>query len=162
MFLVLNVPEFWIYQGSEYARVTEGSEYAWKIPEYAWTCLIMSAYAGMCVNMPKSAWMDFVLHFPFPNLFYNRLSSSTRGYLVERLQETRGYSLKDEAAFLKRQNFIFSVAAGSISFGFCLILNIFTSKVSIRCYLSGPKIWGLVPWALTYPSSVLFFLSQKL
>ena len=89
--------------------------------------------------------MDFVLHFPFPNLFYNRLSSSTRGYLVERLQETRGCSLKDEAAFLKRQNFIFSVAAGSISFGFCLILNIFTSKVSICCYLSGPKIWGLVP-----------------
>ena len=32
----------------------------------------------------------------------------TRGYLFERLQETRGYSLKEhEAAFLKRQNLIF-------------------------------------------------------
>ena len=28
MSLVLDVPEFWIYQGSEYARVTQGLEYA--------------------------------------------------------------------------------------------------------------------------------------
>ena len=51
--MVLNSPElwtclnniFWIYQGSEYARVIQGSEYPWIIPEHAWICLIMSGYA---------------------------------------------------------------------------------------------------------------------
>ena len=48
----------------------------------------------------------------------------TRGYLFERLQETRGYSLKEhETTFLKRQNLIFfSTAAGSISFVSCFLL----------------------------------------
>ena len=70
---------FWIYQASEYARVLimllvlntsrqsygynialnipglhRGFEYAWMIPAYAWLCL----------NVPKSAWMAFVLHLP--------------------------------------------------------------------------------------------------
>ena len=55
--LVLHVPEFWIYQGSEYssgfeyARVTQGSEYAWIIPEYAWLRLYMSEYAWICSSM---------------------------------------------------------------------------------------------------------------
>ena len=57
MLLVLNIPVFWIYQGSEYAkvlnmpsfwisqcfeyaRVTQCSEYAWIISEYAKLCLI--------------------------------------------------------------------------------------------------------------------------
>ena len=61
---------FWTCKGSEYAMVIQGSEYAWIIPanaiiylnkseynilnksEYAW-------YAGICVNMPNSAWMAF-------------------------------------------------------------------------------------------------------
>ena len=72
MSLVLNVPQFWIYprvlnmpldlnmpgfsiyQSSEYSKVMQGSEYAWLIPEHT----------GICVNMPKSAWMALVLHFP--------------------------------------------------------------------------------------------------
>ena len=75
MTLVLNVPEFWIYQGyeyasgfeydtivnihksSEYAMVTQGWKYTWIIPEYAWMWLVMSEYAWICVNLPKSAWM---------------------------------------------------------------------------------------------------------
>ena len=82
---VLDIPGFWIclwfwiYHGSENARITQGSQYALIIPEYA----------GICGNMPKSVWMAFVLH------------------LFERPQETRGYSLKDhESVFLKRQNLI--------------------------------------------------------
>ena len=65
---------FWICQDSEYDRVTQGSEHAWIIAEYAWIRLIMSGYvwiclnmpeyAGICVNMPKFAWMAFVLRFP--------------------------------------------------------------------------------------------------
>ena len=50
---VLNLPGFWIYQGSEYVRIIQGSE-------YAWLCLNV----WICVNMPKSIWMAFVLHCP--------------------------------------------------------------------------------------------------
>ena len=71
MSLILNEPEFWIYKSSEYAsgfeyvmilnilefwichRVTQGSEYTWIILEYA----------RICVNMTKSVWMAFALHF---------------------------------------------------------------------------------------------------
>ena len=61
--LVLNMPGFSIYQSSEYARVTQGSEYAWIIPEYAWLYLDMSKYAWISRNVPESAWMAFVFHF---------------------------------------------------------------------------------------------------
>ena len=43
---------FWIYHGSKYVRVTQGFEYAWVIPGYAW----------LCQNVPKPVWMAFVLH----------------------------------------------------------------------------------------------------
>ena len=46
---ILNIPEFWI------ARVSQGSEYAWIIPEYAWICLIMSGYFWICRNMREYA-----------------------------------------------------------------------------------------------------------
>ena len=55
---------FWIYHGSEYHRVTQGSEYALIIPEYAWLWLNMPTYACICVNKPRSTWMALVLHFP--------------------------------------------------------------------------------------------------
>ena len=47
------MPGFWIYQSSEYVRVSQGSEYAWMIPEYAWIFLDMSEYAGIWVNVSK-------------------------------------------------------------------------------------------------------------
>ena len=60
---VLNLPGFWIYQSSEYARVTQGSEYTWIIFEYAWISLIMPGYVWICLNMPK--WLLFYIsHFP--------------------------------------------------------------------------------------------------
>ena len=41
------------------------------------------------------------------------------GHLFERLQETRGYSLKEhEPVLLKRQNLIFSIVAFSMSYVF--------------------------------------------
>ena len=52
LFLILNVLGFWIYHSSKYAGVTQGFEYVLIIPEYAWLCL----------NEPKSVWMAFVLH----------------------------------------------------------------------------------------------------
>ena len=52
--------------GSEYARVTQSSEYAWIFPEnariihgYALICLNKPEYTKTCVNIPKSAWMAF-------------------------------------------------------------------------------------------------------
>ena len=36
------------------------------MPDYTWICLNISEYVWicLCVNVPKSAWMTFVLHFP--------------------------------------------------------------------------------------------------
>ena len=47
---------FWIYHGSMPGlhRVPNMPEYARIIPGYAWLCL----------NVPKYAWMAFVLHLP--------------------------------------------------------------------------------------------------
>ena len=50
---VFSIPGFWIYQTSEhvfrfeYGRFIQGIEYAW-----------------LCLNVPKSVWMAFVLHLP--------------------------------------------------------------------------------------------------
>ena len=67
MLLILIMPGFWIYQGSEYVRVAQDSEHAWIIAEYAWICLNIPEYAAKCVKMSKSTGMAFVLHFPiFP------------------------------------------------------------------------------------------------
>ena len=61
------------------------------MPDHVWKSL----------NMPKSAWTVFVLHFPI----CFKIPTWTRSYLFRRLQETRGYSLKEhEAVFLNRQN----------------------------------------------------------
>ena len=54
---VLDIPDFWIClwfwisQSSGYERVTQGSEYFWIIPGYAWICLIISRYVFICLNM---------------------------------------------------------------------------------------------------------------
>lgn len=49
--LVLHIPRFWIYQSSNYFEVTQGSEYAWIIPPYAWLCLHISEYASTCCDI---------------------------------------------------------------------------------------------------------------
>ena len=101
---VLNIPRFWVppglwiclwFQVSEYARVTQGSEYAWIIlnmHEYAWLCLDMSKYAWICLNLPE--WLLFYI-FLFLHKFYSLFRNWTRGYLCERLNETGGQSLKE-------------------------------------------------------------------
>ena len=70
----------------------------------------MPEYGGVCMNMPKSILMAFVLHFPIsPFVLQSRFYFNTC-YLLERLQETRDYSLKENETvffFLKRQNLFF-------------------------------------------------------
>ena len=60
---VLNIPEFWVCQGYTGFRIClDNSQICLKV----WTrkCLDMSEFVAICVNMSKSAWMAFVLHFP--------------------------------------------------------------------------------------------------
>ena len=64
MLRVLNIPGFWIHQGFEYSRVTQGSEHAWIFLNNSWIYLIMPQYAWLFVNMLTSAWLDFVSHIP--------------------------------------------------------------------------------------------------
>ena len=121
MFSILNIPGFWICQG--YARFWICLN-VWKflnMPDCLWVCLNMSEYAIICLNLPE--WIFFT------SPFCNNLSTRTSGYLPQRLNDTRNYSLEEhEAAFLKRQNLFFSTVTGSIWFTFWL--NIFWSKIS--------------------------------
>ena len=71
------------------------------------------------------------------NIYFERLLFSFFPCPPERVvtylafYESWSYCLKKhEAVFLKRQNLIFPIAAGSIWFVFCFRLNIFTSKIS--------------------------------
>ena len=69
----------------------------------------MPEYGGVCMNMPKSILMAFVLHVSIsPFVLQSRFYFNTC-YLLERLQETRDYSLKENETvfFLKRQNLFF-------------------------------------------------------
>ena len=103
MFLVLNVAEFWIYQGSEYAFGFECTRIL-NIPEFlicqgytgfricrinswicAWICLIMFGYVWKCLNMLEHAWIclslpEWLLFYipPFTHLFFNLFSTWTR------------------------------------------------------------------------------------
>ena len=117
MSLVLKMQRLWVYQSSEYASVTQGnwicqniSGFVWicrNMPKYAWICRNIREYAEICVNMPKSVWRAFALRFPVSPFVLQSLPTWTRGYLFERLQDTRGYSLKEhEVVFLKRHNLI--------------------------------------------------------
>ena len=99
-----------------------------KMPEYPWTC-------QKCMNMPMSTrraffYMSpiFFLHvFIFFTCYFNKV------YIVR----------KNEAVFLKTQNSIFSIVAGSAWFVFCFRLNICT-RFQICCYLLEPRGLGTV------------------
>ena len=171
-------PWFWIYQDSEYTRVLDMPGFricrinSWiclNMSYYVWICLEMPEYAGTCVNMPKSAWMTFVLHSPIYPFVFQSLFYLSTCYLFERLQETRGYSLKEhEAVFWKKQHLIFCIAAGSISFIFCIKLNnlykkdlnfqlLFTAEENKENREEGGGGRG-GGWILICPSSVVLFL----
>ena len=88
---VLNILQFW---------VCPGSEYSWIYLTDSWICLIMARYATIFVNMPKSAWMTFVLPFP---IVTPCLLESVITY----------FDVYAKAVFLKRQNLIFSLVAST-------------------------------------------------
>ena len=66
-----------------------------------------------------------------------------RGYLFQRLHETRSYSPeKPETVFLNPKNLIFSVGAGSILFAFCFGQNIFKYEFKIPVFMGVEGILG--------------------
>ena len=112
------------------------------MPDYAWMCLNMPEYAGIYVNIPKSTWMSFVLHAPI-------VIPCLLGYLFRRI-----FNLKEhEAVFLKRQNLMFSIVAGSNWFVFCFRLKIFLSRI-LKSFLpsrvQGTGTLGRELWILIY------------
>ena len=127
--------------------------------DYAWICLNISEYAGLYVNILKSAWISFVLHTPIVILcLLERVITYFNEY----------FSLKgDEAVFLKRQKLIFSIVAGSILFVFWFRPNIFRSKILNSLLPLGPEgtgTWGRDLWILIYPkyASYVFKIILKL
>ena len=124
--LVLKMPGFWIYQNSKHARVLNIHLVINMLPilrvltmtENAW---IISKYSEMNMNMPKSAWMTFILYVP---IVIPRPPERVVTYF------NKVYSFKEhEVVSLKRQNLIFSIVAESTGFVFCFRLNTFTSKI---------------------------------
>ena len=113
-----------VWQGSKYASVSD-FEYI-SVPNVRRLHRICLNNFGTCLNIPKYAWM--CLNIPEWLLFFphcNPLSTWTGGYLFQYLSESKSYSLKDyQVVFVKRQNLLFSVIAGSIWFAFCFKINI--------------------------------------
>ena len=89
----------------------------------------MSEYAVICVDIPKYAWMAFILHLTI---------------VIPCLKEL--YTV-----FLKRQNLIFSRVAGNTWFVFRFRLSIFTSTISNLLLHLGTE--GRWPWIL-YPQCI--------
>ena len=68
---VVNIPKFWICQGYTGFRIClNNSRICLNMPDYAWICLNMLEYA---LNMSKSAWMTFVLYFPISSFILQSL-----------------------------------------------------------------------------------------
>ena len=57
MGLILNMAGSWIYQGSEYTKVTQASGCAWISLNNSWKCVIISEYPWVCQNIPAYAWI---------------------------------------------------------------------------------------------------------
>ena len=105
----------------------------------------MPEYARMCLNMPKSAGMDFFC-FIFPIVITCLLKRVVIYWNFYTKLQAIVWS-EHEAVFLARQNLISSLVAESVSFNF-FRLNLFISKISNLPLPLGTK--GLGPWILIY------------
>ena len=116
----------------------------------------MFEYAGICVNMPKSTWMAFISYFLIVILcLVERMVTYLKVYTK---LEVIGY-------FLKKQNLIFSIVAGSIWFAIYIRLNNFTSKISkFLLPLRADEADGRGPWIFIYlvDFSILISISANL
>ena len=124
------------------------------MPHCLWICLNISEYARVCLNLPE--W----LFFTFP--LFNTWSVWKLGYLFQRLNDTKSYSLEvHEVVFLKRQNLFFSRVVGSIWFILCVFDKISLQvRFQIYCYLWRLKEPGTLN--LDKPSKKFFWSNHKL
>ena len=147
----LNVPRFWICSWFEYMpefwicpgdNVLIMPEYVWTVLIYTWICLNMPEYAEKCVNVTKSAWMTFVLHFPIVIFCsYKTVVNYFNVYMKLEVIVWRNMRLVSWSGKI----WFFLVVAWSICFIRWFRLNIFTSKIS--SFLRGRGALGL--WILT-------------
>ena len=117
--LVLNIPGCWICLWFRICQVYTGF----------WICLNNSC---ICLKISDCAWIYMILHKSVRSAFllHNFIVILCLLELVV-TYFNKIYSLKEhKAIFLKKQNLIFSLVAGSICFVFCFKVTIFTSKIS--------------------------------
>ena len=81
----------------------------------------MTEYTGICVNLPKIAWIAFYVFVPI--LIFSLLI-----FVVNYFEEV--YSVKERGYFLEEKKLIFSTVARCILIIFCFRLNIFRGKPS--------------------------------
>ena len=103
---VLNIPGFWICQGSGYAFSSEYVRFSIYCGSKNSRVTLASEYAWTCLIMPE--WL-FVLHLPIVILFLNELKTVS----------------------LKSENLFFCIySRKDLILFFCFRLNICTSKIS--------------------------------
>ena len=115
---ILNIPEFFIFQDyTEFRICLNNSCICQDMSGCTWTY-------GICMNMPKSTWVVFVLHFRCGFITFHVV---TYFNVYSRLEVIVWRNMRQNLIFF------FSVAAGSILFilfvSFVLWLNIFTCKI---------------------------------
>ena len=145
-----NMPEFWIYQcseyapGSQYCRVLNmpDSQYAWIIPEYmsdyAWIGPNIPGYVGICVNMPKSAWMAFTFSLLHLMRAIARAHTSIRATSLMRVKHSMRHFclwhlLCGTLKWKKNETKIKSITLNSWSFFFNLCYTFVRSNVVLPC-----------------------------
>ena len=150
--------EFWIYQGSEYARVTLWRYWCLRrfrnIPEYAWItpelCLSTPQYAKISLN-------DLILHFHIlPLCLLERMATSFK--VCTKLEDI--VWMKMRVLFVETDFFI---EDESICF-FCFWLNSFISKISnfqlpFGCHESWCTLTGV--WSVSNVHYILDYYFRK-
>ena len=98
------------------------------MPDNGWMCQNIPEYTRICVNMSKSAWMAFILHFPI--VIRCQFARVITYFNVYTILEVIGCFL-DETKF----DFFWLEV-----FVFCFRLNIFTSNIE-KCL---DEKWALI------------------
>ena len=125
------------------------------MPDYAWICLTMDKYTGICVNIPKSPWMSFVLHFPIviPCLLELLVVTYFFFNVCTKLEGLWGCFL-EETKF----NFLYSSWKYLICFSFQI--KYFTSNITNLLLLLRAEVTG-TPWRGPLKHKKHSFLTQK-
>ena len=81
---VLNMPGFWIWQGSEVTKVTQASECVWISLDNLWISLIMSEYVRM-LNTNSTLFQPVSLRSQFLPYLKNSVKKYLHFYVFDRV-----------------------------------------------------------------------------